>query len=205
MLTKLSFSCNIMRYLGYVDNCAVIYKLLNKKSYNFWKENEHIIGLVLFTKLRDKRFLAFKDDFSMKHAEMLLGYNTYLLFNVKIKLQSSDGYRAFTFFLEKVSGLPEGFFIELMCTISLNTIEDYNRMVLLYLEKGGKVNTLTLTEEDEVRERSLREDWDYPKLEVSSFVGGSREVFKSSSAGKISASVSGGGLLRSSSKCSFHL
>ena len=108
------------------------------------------IPFVLFTKTRDKRLLGFKDDFSMKHAEMLLGYNTYMLFNVEIKLQSSDSYRALTYFMEEVIELPEGFYRTLKCNISLSTIYDYNSMVQLYLEKRGKYDALSLIIEDKV-------------------------------------------------------
>jgi hypothetical protein len=86
----------------------------------------------------------------MKHAEMLLKYNTYLLLNVEIKLESSEGYKAFSYFLETVGKLPEGFYNQLICTITLDTIDDYNQAVNLYLEKGGSIEKLIILEKDEL-------------------------------------------------------
>ena len=53
---------------------------------------------------RNKLQLDIKSDFNTLHAKMLLKYQTYLLYDLRIKLESADAYAAINYFLERVTG-----------------------------------------------------------------------------------------------------
>ena len=60
---------------------------------------------------RHKMKLVFENDFEMKHAKMLLKYQTYLLYDVEIILKSTKAYTAINYFFAKVKGnIPYKFF-----------------------------------------------------------------------------------------------
>ena len=79
----------------------------------------------------------------MKHAEMLLKYQTYLLYKVMIKLESADTFKAIIYFLENIKGrISHKFFESVEAIFDKNCIDLYNKFAKLYLEKGFKVRNL---------------------------------------------------------------
>ena len=94
---------------------------------------------------RHKITLCIKNDFSMNHAEMLLKYQTYLLYNVSIKLESSDAFKAINYFLKTVEGaISYQFFWTVEAYAGKSWIDLYNEFVKLYLEKGFKYEKLNV-------------------------------------------------------------
>ena len=66
--------------------------------------NKETISCMILKSKTHKIMLDIKNDFEAKHAEMLLKYQTYLLYDVEILLQSADAFDAINYFLDKVTG-----------------------------------------------------------------------------------------------------
>ena len=85
-----------------MSSTANMFLRLCKQTNKFWNEHKEAISCVI---LRSKKFkiqLEITDDFSMKHAKMLLMYQTYLLYNIEIQLKSANAYKAINYFLKRI-------------------------------------------------------------------------------------------------------
>ena len=93
------------------------------------------------------------NDFSMKHTKMLLKYQTYLLYDVKIKLESIGAYYAINWFLENVEGsISHKFFRQVEASVSKDWVFLFNDFMKLYFDKGCKINKISTEIQDEIEE-----------------------------------------------------
>ena len=81
----------------------------------------------------------------MKHAKMLLNYQTYLLYNVDVNLDSENSFKAINYFLKRVKGrISSNFFNEVNANISLKWLDYYNEFYKRIINMGfstKKINT----------------------------------------------------------------
>ena len=90
-----------------------------------------------------KMKLIIHDDFQMKHAITLLKYQTYLLYDVEIKLQSFGAYIAINYFFDSVTGkISSKFFRGVEAHISKVWALSYNKFIKHYLQRGFKQEKL---------------------------------------------------------------
>ena len=92
---------------------------------------------------RHKMTLELKNDFEMKHAELLLKYQTYLLYDLNIKLESADAFIAINYFLEKLAGnFLSKLFRKVKIYIDEIWLDLYNKFITFYLNKGFEIDNL---------------------------------------------------------------
>ena len=85
----------------------------------------------------------------MKHAAMLLEYQTYLLYDVKINLNSVQAFKAIYYFLIRVEGrISHQFFRDVSATVSQKWLKIQNDFIKLYLDKGFKPGKLNIQIKD---------------------------------------------------------
>ena len=99
---------------------------------------------------------------------MLLKYQTYLLYDIKIKLESADAFEAINYFLDKVEGnIPYKFFRFVTAYISYKWIDLYNKFMKQYLEKGFKIDKIsTEIKDNDEEEQDIDIDPDKLTLEL---------------------------------------
>ena len=95
-------------------------------------------------------------DFKMKHAKMLLTYQTYLLYNIKVKLESADAYKAINYFLEKIrranQKISNKFFQHVEAHVDADWLGYYNEFTKLYIDMGFRMRKLDTTLNDNLTE-----------------------------------------------------
>ena len=150
ILTNINISCHVLPYLSYISDSAAIFLRLWKKTHKFWNKYKEIISCTILTDDRHRLYLDFETDFEMKHAKMLLNYQTYLLYNVNVCLDSADSYKAVNYFLKRVKGrIPKNFFDKVDASISLQWLGYYNEFVKRYIDMGfnaEKISTLVYSD-----------------------------------------------------------
>ena len=82
----------------------------------------------------------------MKHAKMLLNYQTYLLYNIDVNLRSQDSFKAINYFLKRVEGrISSNFFNGVNASISLKWLDYYNEFAKRYIDMGFNTEYLYTT------------------------------------------------------------
>ena len=115
--------------------------------------NKETISCMILKSKTHKIMLDIKNDFEANHAEMLLKYQTYLLYDVEIFLQSADAFDAINYFLDKVTGkMSHKFFRQVDAHFSKDWIGPYNKFMKHYLDKGLKIEKLDTEIKDEGNE-----------------------------------------------------
>ena len=95
---------------------------------------------------RHKIILNIEDDFSMKHAKMLLSYQTYLLYDVQVNLRSSNAYKSINYFLKRIDGrISHKFFRKVEAHADLEWIEFYKDFMKRYIEMSFKITKIHIT------------------------------------------------------------
>lgn len=107
------------------------------------------------------------NNFGTKHANMLLKYKTYLLYNVDITIESQKGFKAINYFLDKVGPISSDFFHEInIKNLGVKSIEVYNKFIVKYLEKGFNINVIKIELDDFLNSYQDTEEFkDVPMLE----------------------------------------
>ena len=93
---------------------------------------------------RHKIELKIDDDFNMGYANMLIKYDTYLLYDVRLKLKSIDAYKAINHFFDKVGNddISSKFFRGINAHVDYKSYEIYNDFVLKYSDLKFKLDRL---------------------------------------------------------------
>ena len=92
----------------------------------------------------------------MKHAKMLVKYQTYLLYDVRVKLKSLEAFEAINYLLNRVKGnISHKFFRKVKASIGQEDVKLYNQFIKLYLEKGFKSNKLSIEEKDNLQNMKI--------------------------------------------------
>ena len=136
LILNLNYTCHVIPYLGYISDAAEIFRRLWKRTREFWNENLETISCVILSDSNDKLFLEFDCNFSMEKAKYLLGYKTYMLYNLDIRLESKKAYDAALFFLKKVGKVAYNLFSNVDWLVTKKTVKDFNQFIKLYLDKG---------------------------------------------------------------------
>ena len=134
--------------------------------------NKETISCMILKSKTHKIRLDIKDDFETKHAEMLLKYQTYLLYDVEIFLQSADAFDSINYFLDKVTGkMSHKFFRQVFAHFSKDWIDPYNKFMKHYLDKGFKIEKLDtyMRYEDDEEEQATQIQNMIPSLEYFKF------------------------------------
>ena len=104
------------------------------------------ISWVILNDSSYKITLEIEEDFEMKHAKMLLNYETYLLYNVDINVKSSKAFKAINYFLKRIKGrISRFFFSNVETDVSLDWLNYYNDFVKLYMKMGFRLENIDLT------------------------------------------------------------
>ena len=82
----------------------------------------------------------------MKHAKMLLNYQTYLIYNINVNLKTADSFKAINYFLKRVKGrISPNFFDEVNATISLKWLDYYNEFIKKFISMGFNTRSVNTT------------------------------------------------------------
>ena len=84
----------------------------------------------------------------MKHAKMLLMYQTYLLYNIQIKLKSAKSFTAINYFFNRIKRtkqkISDKIFQKVEADVDIGWLDSYNKFIKSYLNMGfgrEKLNT----------------------------------------------------------------
>ena len=81
-----------------------------------------------------------KDDFKIRHAKMLLKRQTYLSYNIEIKLKSAEAYEAIIYFLKRIKifdqKISDQFFRKVEADVDIGWLDSYNKFIKSYLNMG---------------------------------------------------------------------
>lgn len=144
LLTNLNCSCNVMRYTGYINECAQVYLRLCKKTNAFWRANVEVISCVILNDKNCKLCLKIINNFTNERADLLIKYKTYLLYNIDVSIVSLDGFKAMNKLMDvinKAAGgyknkYPLSFFKRVNLRIGQKSIDEYNKFIKSYSEMG---------------------------------------------------------------------
>ena len=146
ILTNINIWCHVLPYLSYIRHSARMFLRLWSKTNKFWNKYKEIISCSILTDNRNRLYLKFKTDFQMKHAKMLLNYQTYLLYDIRVSLKSADSYKAVNYFLKRVKGrISCKFFSVVNANISRKWLDYYNEFIRRYIDMGFNTNNICTT------------------------------------------------------------
>ena len=98
------------------------------------------------------------NNFAIKHAETLLMYQSYLLYDIQIKLESAEAYKAINSFIKSVKNkISHKFFRMVEAHVDIDWLDHYNQFVKLYLNKDFKANKIDIILNDSISEYDAAE------------------------------------------------
>ena len=102
----MSYASFILRYFGYINQSAILFKSLCKDSRNLWNQNIKAITFVVLNGKQWRLRIKFNQCFRRNDAEYLIENQMWLLFTIELFWSTKINLKDFEYLLDNAGDIP---------------------------------------------------------------------------------------------------